>query len=91
MEQVSERSCGCTEFQQGKKSVPFYENFCIRKMPELYQGILKASDNLLHNHYVLSETWIWCLWEEQNINTLKSHQNYLLQDAVTNKISTYSN
>lgn len=66
------------------------KTFVSEKCQNLYQGILKASDNLLHNHYILSETWIWCLWEEQNINILKSHQNYLLQDAVTNKISKYS-
>lgn len=48
------------------------KTFVSEKYQNLYQGILKASDNL-HNHYVLSETQIWCLWEEQNINTLKSH------------------
>lgn len=67
------------------------KTFVSEKCQNLYQGILKASDNLLHNHSVVSETQIWCLWEEQNINTLKSHQNYILQDLVTNKIWKYSN
>lgn len=75
MEQVSERSI---EFQQGKKNQYLsVKIFVPEKCQNLYQGILKASDNLVHNHYVLSETQICCLWEEQNINTLKSHLNYI--------------
>lgn len=49
------------------------KTFTSEKFQNLYQGILKASENLVHNHYVLSGTQIWCLWEKQNINTLKSH------------------
>lgn len=45
-------------FSKKKKSVSFYENFVTEKCQNLYQGILKASDRLLHNHYVLSETQI---------------------------------
>lgn len=67
------------------------KTFVSEKWEKLYQGILKASDNLLHNHYVLSESQIWCLWEEQNIYTLKSHQNYILQDQIKSKISNFSN
>lgn len=59
MEQVSERSCGCTEFQQEKKKSLFsMKTFVSEKRQNLYQGILKASDHLLHNHYVPSETQI---------------------------------
>lgn len=58
MEQVSERSCGCTEFQQKKKSLFSMKTSVSEKSQNLYQGILKASEHLLHNHYVLSETQI---------------------------------
>lgn len=58
MEQVSERSCGCIEFQQEKKSLFSMKTFVSEKCQNLYHGILKASEHLLHNHHVLSETQI---------------------------------